>query len=44
MEHPEHLAREAFAEQQAVMLSTMREFTIGVNTNLEGELGPEWEH
>lgn len=44
MEHPEHLAQEAFALQQKIMVDTMRRYTTGVEPSVEGELGVEWEH
>jgi hypothetical protein len=44
VEHPQALATEAFALQQALMRDTMGRFTHGVKVGVEGMLGAEWEH
>lgn len=43
-EHPQDLAEEAYKLQTDIMVSVMRQYTVGVNTKVEGELGVEWEH
>jgi DNA polymerase-1 len=44
MEHPEALAKEAYKEQERIMLACLAQVAVGVKPTCEGSLSAKWGH